>query len=206
MIDQLHQFQLYWDDFAHRFNIEKDRSCTIYEYLLNAYTEPHRHYHTVQHIIECLDHFQEIKANLNSPLLVELAIWFHDVVYDPLAKDNELQSAEKMKAFFSNFLPECAIDQIFKWILASQKHESSKDSDLSYFLDIDLAILGSNEKRFLEYEKQIGDEYIAVKKEVYILKRAKVLEHFYSMEMIYKTPFFQEKFETNAKLNLVSLL
>lgn len=182
MIDQLHQFQLYWDDFAHRFNIEKDRSCTIYEYLLNAYTEPHRHYHTVQHIIECLDHFQEIKANLNSPLLVELAIWFHDVVYDPLAKDNELQSAEKMKAFFSNFLPECAIDQIFKWILASQKHESSKDSDLSYFLDIDLAILGSNEKRFLEYEKQIGDEYIAVKKEVYVLKRAKVLEHFYSME------------------------
>lgn len=196
------QFQQYWAQFASQLKLENSVSESLLDLLFKAYSEPQRYYHTCQHIVECLDLFHDIKQDLHDPIAVELAIWFHDVVYDPQATDNELQSAELMKHHCQKFLTVSQLTQIYDWIVATQKHAHANDSDLKYLLDIDLAILGSNQTRFVEYEQQIQKEYAWVSPELYKIKRGDVLAYFYQMDSIYQSDYFSRLFEQRAKENL----
>ena len=65
-----------------------------YEELLRRYREPHRAYHNCQHLQECLQVRRLINAACHAPAEVDLALWFHDAIYDPLRSDNELRSAQ----------------------------------------------------------------------------------------------------------------
>jgi predicted metal-dependent HD superfamily phosphohydrolase len=60
--------------------------------LAAAYDAPERHYHTLQHIENLLDRVEAYP--LHDPVVVGLAIWFHDAVYSALRHDNETKSAE----------------------------------------------------------------------------------------------------------------
>jgi len=64
-----------------------------YQRLTQAYAESQRHYHNQQHIAECLAEFDAARHLAQQPVALELALWFHDAVYDPKAGDNEEQSA-----------------------------------------------------------------------------------------------------------------
>ena len=64
----------------------------LYAHLCDRYTEPQRAYHTLQHIEESLVLFASVHHLAENPVDVELAIWFHDVIYDPKASDNEERS------------------------------------------------------------------------------------------------------------------
>ena len=61
--------------------------------LLAAYAEPQRHYHSTQHLAECLHGFETVRHLAQRPAEVALALWFHDAVYDVQRHDNEAQSA-----------------------------------------------------------------------------------------------------------------
>jgi len=58
-----------------------------------AYSEPHRHYHTLEHIAHALARFDGIRSRVDAADAAELALWLHDFVYDPRTKDNEARSA-----------------------------------------------------------------------------------------------------------------
>src|SRR5687768_4797278 len=70
------------------------RHTDVFSELEKRYEEPHRHYHTVEHILECLSWFDHARELAAHPAELEAALWFHDAVYDPLSCDNEGQSAE----------------------------------------------------------------------------------------------------------------
>ena len=59
-----------------------------------AYEEPQRHYHTLEHLGECLALFERHRTHAERPAEVELALWFHDAVYAIGRADNEARSAE----------------------------------------------------------------------------------------------------------------
>ena len=200
------QFRQYWQQFSAQINLEYAQAEALYLVLYSAYSEPQRYYHTVQHIIECLALLDHIKDELEDAVAVQVAIWFHDVVYDPKASDNELQSAELMQKYCSHFLDQAQLEKVYAWILATQQHQATLEPDLNAVLDIDLAILGRDVKRFAEYQQQIQQEYAWVEPEIYQLKRAAVLQHFYSMQPLYQTEYFQHNFEHNAKENLKAFL
>ena len=198
----LDQFKSYWLRFSSQLSIEQDISQTLLNILITAYSEPQRAYHNVQHIAECLAHFQSIQSSLNDPIAVETAIWFHDVIYDPRASDNELQSAELMKQVCDPFLSEPQIEKVYQWIIATQKHQPSDDHDLNSLLDIDLAILGSSAERFAEYQQQIQFEYAWVESGVYQVKRKQLLQQFEQMNPIFQTSYINQCLEKQAKRNL----
>ncbi|RZG75698.1 metal-dependent hydrolase [Acinetobacter sp. WCHAc060025] len=194
------QFLQYWAQFSAELNIPKNQSESLFSILSFSYSQ--NYYHTHQHIIECLELFHQIKDRLEDPIAIELAIWFHDVVYNPQASDNEEQSTKLMQKHCVGILKKEKLEKVAQWIIATKKHQPSKDHDLNYLLDIDLAILGSSPQRFAEYEQQIQQEYSWVESEMYKIKRAEVLKHFYQMKPLYQTEYFRDLLEEHAKRNL----
>ncbi|EEH68694.1 MULTISPECIES: HD domain-containing protein [Acinetobacter] len=178
----------------------------VFNKLIAAYSEKQRAYHTVQHLYECLVLFESIRPDLNDANAVELALWFHDVVYDPQAKDNELKSAELLEYYLAQDLSVDIVQKIKRWIIATQKHEATDELDLQFLLDIDLAILAASPERFDEYEQQIQQEFAWVDPDIYSIKRKQVLAHFYQTEPLYQTEYFQQNFERKAKSNLKNLI
>ena len=63
------------------------------ELLIGCYREPHRKYHTLQHLIDCLELFEATDRLALKPREVELALWFHDAVCEVQGHENEHLSA-----------------------------------------------------------------------------------------------------------------
>ena len=206
MVQYTKQFQDYWALTAKQLSLDDDTTQNFYASLYGAYSEVQRHYHSIQHIVECLEHFHQIKTHLDDTLSVELAIWFHDVIYNPQAHDNEQQSADCMQRMLESVLGAEQTAKIYVWILATKAHAPTADTDLAYLLDIDLAILASDPMRFAEYERQIQQEYAWVEPSLYVQKRQQVLRHFLETQPLYQTPFFQKRYERQAKQNLAQAL
>ena len=112
------------------------------------------------------------------------------------------KSAYLMQKHCTDILTQSVLKKVSQWIIATQEHQPSNQHDLNYLLDIDLAILASPPERFAEYEQQIQQEYAWVDTEIYKVKRAEVLQHFYQMQPLYQTEYFRNHFEQNAKVNL----
>ena len=176
--------------------------------VLNAYAQPQRHYHTVQHLQECLQWWQRCQEQMQHPAEVALALFYHDIVYEPKCSDNELQSANTMLAQLQPYLPSDSTERIYRWILATAHHgtqpdmDQEDDQDLKWVLDIDLGILSANAERFQEYERQIRMEYRHVPLLIYRCKRRQILRDFAQTEYLYHTDFFRQQLEKVAKANL----
>jgi predicted metal-dependent HD superfamily phosphohydrolase len=163
------------------------------EALLGAWAEPHRHYHTLAHLESCLRHLDAARHLCTDPRAVELAVWFHDAVYEPLADDNEARSAA--------WAERVAGPTVAAMVLATKDHVA-RDADAQVLLDVDLAILGRPRAEFLAYERGVRAEYAAVPDEIYAVARREVLQHFLDRRRIFGTDMFFMTYEAAARENL----
>jgi len=173
--------------------------------LIIAWNEPQRKYHTEQHLCECLSLFDEFQHLAEHPHEVELAIWFHDAVYDVRGKHNEQKSAEWARTA----LDEAGVikeksQRVYDLIMATEHSamDALDTADKQLLVDIDLAILGSSPTRFAEYERQVRAEYSYVPDFLYRKKRKQILQSFLKRRPIYQMPDFQLRFELQARRNL----
>ena len=175
----------------------------LFDNIITRYHQPHRHYHTLTHLYECFVLFDEIKHHLYRPKLVALALFYHDVIYNPKSHHNEQDSANFAKIALKKALTHDEIDITCQYIIATDTHKNTLgDTDLDYLLDIDLAILGADLSRFHEYNTQIRQEYAWVDALVYDTKRRQVLKSFYRRSPLFLTSYFYERLENTAKANL----
>jgi predicted metal-dependent HD superfamily phosphohydrolase len=175
-----------------------------YEKLTRAYVEPQRHYHTQQHVAECLAEFDGAKHLAQQPAMVELALWFHDAVYDPKAGDNEEQSAVMARNCLEASGASRLAATVSDLVIATKSHNTEVGPDAALMVDVDLSILGQGEQRFAEYEGQIREEYRWVPKLIFNSKREEILERFLARSRIYATDIFATKYEQQARRNLES--
>ena len=169
----------------------------ILDLLKARYAEPHRRYHTLEHIEHCLAEFDPRQAR--EPEAVELAIWFHDAVYDTRRSDNEERSA----AWLLELMPEAK--RAAELILVTKHHRASTP-DEALLVDVDLAILGQPKERFDRYEQQIREEYAWVPGLIFRKKRREILRGFLERPFIYGTEAFRAKYEEAARANLLRSL
>lgn len=94
------------------------------------------------------------------------------------------------------------VQQIYEQILATKSHKKSDDEDTNFLLDADLSILGKSPQVYLEYTKQIRKEYSIYPDFLYKPGRKKVLQHFLALENIFKTEYFKNKYESQARENI----
>ncbi|MBB5036435.1 HD domain-containing protein [Prosthecobacter dejongeii] len=172
--------------------------------LVNAYSQPHRHYHNLRHLSECLAELDEVKSLAHDPLALEVALWFHDAVYDSQSSsDNEALSADlAMDALSTGGVASDFIQQVRSLILLTKKHVPDTTQDAALMCDIDLAILGKDEPQFWAYEKAIRQEYVHVPLADYLVGRSRVLQDFLQRPQLYATPHFHERYEAKARRNL----
>ena len=177
----------------------KHPDASLYEELISAYGEPHRRYHTLQHLEECFARFDEIAELAEHPADVELAIWFHDAIYDPRRNDNERRSADWAASCTGN-------SSVHSLVMATRHEAIPQTKDEKALVDVDLWILGAPQERFDEYEKQVREEYGWVPGLLYRRKRREILESFVARPTIYNTERFVERYEKQARANLARSL
>ncbi|MBS1637769.1 MAG: adenylyltransferase/cytidyltransferase family protein [Bacteroidetes bacterium] len=142
--------------------------------ILARYDESHRHYHTMDHVIEVLGYLQ---THIDCNELFLTAV-FHDIIYDPRSKTNEEDSAALfLKEAAGTGISDKSKENIRQMILETAHHRPG--SDLSkVFIEADLAILNQSLDKLLTYEEQIFKEYQFVDYKIYKTKRIEVLEHY----------------------------
>jgi predicted metal-dependent HD superfamily phosphohydrolase len=176
----------------------------VYQALVAAYAEPHRRYHTLAHLQDCLQQFDTACTLTIQPAAVEMALWFHDAIYDTHAADNEARSAQwAREALAEAGIAGDVVQHVVDLVLVTQHQAHPVGVDACVLVDIDLSILGRSPEVFDVYESQIRAEYAWVPAATFRQRRAHILQSFLERPLIYSTPFFQERYETQARANLV---
>ena len=175
----------------------------LFESLFTAWAEPQRHYHSLQHLAECIAWFEREKDAAERPAEIALALWFHDAIYDVHAHDNEERSADWARDAL--VVAGASVDvtsRVHALIMATRHDAVPQGRDAELLIDIDLSVLGAPNERFDEYERQIRDEYAHVPSEIFEPRRRNILRRFVDREPLYATPGMHAACETQAKRNL----
>lgn len=172
-----------------------------YDELLRAYGQPHRKYHTTQHLRECFESYAMFPAGASAPA-TRMALWFHDAIYDR-SPGNEERSANLAEEVLGR-LGARQVDRnaARRLILATQHRHVPQEEDERILVDIDLSILGAPQSRYQEYEQQIRAEYNWVPTILFKRKRREILEGFLQRPSIYNTDLCRGLLEERARSNL----
>ena len=175
----------------------------LHRRLVACWSERHRHYHTLQHLGECLAQFEEVCHDARHPGEVGLGLWFHDAVYDPTRDDNEARSAQwaRDSALQAGLHAQVA-HRVHDLVMATRHQAPPRTSDERLLVDADLSILGAEPERFDESGEQIRAEYSHVPDEQYRLGRRRILDGFLARARIYSTDYFYSRLEARARENL----
>ena len=178
----------------------------VWEELVERYGESWRHYHTLEHIADCLERLDAWKSLAQRPEEVELALWFHDAIYVPWKGSNEEKSAELARRRLEALgVPAKRRERIASYILATKTHEPA-DGDLGLLLDLDMSILGAPADRFDLYEQQIRREYAFVPRPLYRRKRRALLHELLNRANLFNHSPIRAELEERARKNLIRLI
>lgn len=204
--------QARWDDLWRRLGATPDAGALAE--LERQYSAPGRHYHTLAHLDAVLANFDELRHLAPDPDLVELALWLHDVVWEPMRDDCEERSVE----WAINHLPALVarssrserrgdLVAALRPLILETHHlaASSVTPDAAVVRDADLSILSADESVFDAYEHAIRAEYAMLPTPQFRAGRARVLAAFASRRPLYFTQVMQER-ETRARANLARSL
>lgn len=176
---------------------------TLFSNIIASYSEPHRKYHTLRHLEECLNHLDEVRCLAARPAEIELALWFHDAIYDVRRQDNEERSAEWVRASAeAASLPAGVCDRVQRLVLVTRHDAAPETMDEALLVDIDLSILGASPQCFDDYETAIREEYNWVPRLVFDFKRRWILSEFRRRDPLFRTAHFAKRFERQARDNL----
>lgn len=180
----------------------------LFEQLRRAYSARSRAYHNLSHVRALLDLRQRFTEQLQQPATVDLAIWFHDAVYQARRKDNEERSVALARESLTDLgVPAPIVDAVAAMIHATKRHApDGLDADGRLFLDLDLSILGSDPASYQKYAAAIRREYWWVPAPLYRDGRRRVLESFLQRERLYFTDALFAEREAQARKNVTNEL
>lgn len=180
----------------------------LIEALRARYGEAGRHYHSWDHIEALLRHYRRWENQFHRPEAVLWALYWHDAIYDPTAKDNEAQSARLLEGEAAGHLSAEDIAFAASIIRATEAHKVPDDlgaeeaADMALFLDLDLSILGAPQHVYDRYETDIRKEYAFVPIDAYRAGRGAILKDFLARERLYMTDIAHAEWDGAARENL----
>jgi predicted metal-dependent HD superfamily phosphohydrolase len=179
----------------------------VFENLDWHYKDRCRRYHTWAHIAHCLDQFDAAAASTPAdPVIVEIAIWFHDAEYFVHAPPGKNEVLSAMLA--SNSLTYLGFDSPFckevEQVIHATVHDGVVSSDEEAFMtDVDLSALGGSYEDVRKDGRQIRAEYAHLRDVEFYAGRAAFLKQLLQREHLYHLPWFRERFEARARENIL---
>lgn len=197
----------------HRWSVLAATYCSytaliqvLFKKLQEAYQSASRHYHNFSHLENMFRLTDVYASELKRREVVDFSIFYHDVVYQPGRTDNEENSAAMAEEDLQQLgVPAGTIDVVIRFILDTKNHKTKqKDaiSDLDFFLDFDMAVLGSVWKEYDAYRNNIRSEFMHLSDADYRAGRCAFLKKWLREEYIFKTKAFQTTYEKPARSNL----
>jgi predicted metal-dependent HD superfamily phosphohydrolase len=139
-------------------------AAAIFDGIIARYSEPHRAYHNVGHLVELFENWDEHKKGLRSKRRVALAIFFHDAVYDVSRRDNEERSAvlalTELNKLGYNMQTRKRIADLIRMTASHKAPKTDKDAAL--MLDLDMKVLGAEPADYDRYAAAIEQEYASI--------------------------------------------
>lgn len=200
----LEELKSNWQSLLYEFQVEPKLGHQIFFELVNAYSSDGRYYHNLNHIQRVLKTVERMKPLAHNLPVIQLVAWFHDVIYNPNARDNEEKSADYTANILTQFqIANSTINAVTQMILNTKHHQAVKDDkDSQIFLDADLAILGADDWDYRVYTQEIRQEYSGFSSEDYRRGRIEVLQKLLQRERIYFTNWMFEELEGKARQNM----
>ncbi|XP_012945344.1 uncharacterized protein LOC101858818 [Aplysia californica] len=194
-----------WKNVTEHFRVSSSTRENWWRIIVRRYGEKWRFYHTMSHVQQMLCLYQQWKECIADLHTVCLAIFFHDIVYDPTSGNNELQSIVLFQKFAMDAnLPDAVSERVAGMISATISHKANNpdDQDLCLFLDFDLSILGQSAEVYESYAEKIRQEYIHFSDESYREGRVKVLQGLLSSPRLFISKELGDLFEDQARENM----
>ena len=183
-----------------------DGAGAVFDQLETLYGEPHRTYHTASHIAHCLRLFDLAAGRMDEPDAVEMAIWFHDAIYDIPARENELRSAELFAARAGGRGSEQFRSNVHALIMATTHHDPPPATlDEAFIVDIDLSSFGRPWEEFLGDSRAVRAELVHVPDAEFYPRQRKFLESLAARPVFCFTEFFRDRHEARARANIERL-
>ena len=171
--------------------------------LVKRYAEPHRAYHKLLHLSEAHGVCVESQARAERPHEIEVALWFHDAIYDTRRHDNEERSADwAREELLAGGAAADVADRVHALVLATKHRDPPETNDAQLLVDADLSILAAPPDRFAIYERQIRQEYDWVPEPQFREAREKFLRGMLARPSIFSDAAMRERHEAHARRNI----
>jgi predicted metal-dependent HD superfamily phosphohydrolase len=165
--------------------------------LIRRWSEPHRHYHTLEHLATVLSIVDD-----DGP--VPLAAWFHDAVYDPRRDDNEEASARLAETALTALRrPTDEIAEVARLVRLTATHDPEPgDRNGALLADADLASLAADPPVYDRCVQAIRREYSHVPDDRFRKGRAAVLRRLLDLPALYRIVPERADWDARARANL----
>jgi predicted metal-dependent HD superfamily phosphohydrolase len=165
------------------------------------YLGPDRHYHDFFHVGNMLNGRRKYYPDVEDPEVMDFAILYHDVEYDPTSSLNEEDSADIAVLELESALPADRAMEVHRLIIITKHHRPVPgDHAGAVITDLDLAgLAGSN---YLDNSRAIRKEYHMATDEQWRAGRVTWLESFLSRPKIYHTEYGRANWEIKARVNM----
>jgi predicted metal-dependent HD superfamily phosphohydrolase len=174
----------------------------IWAELLDHFTEPHRRYHGISHMEQCLLEFDQASTGMENSDAVEMALWFHDVIYAAGANDNEDQSANLFEHFAKHSLEEHFANEIPLLILDTKHIRLPATSNAKYTVDIDLSSFGRPWPEFMVDSHALRKEQPHLSDADFYQRKYAFMNSLLDRDSIYSTEYFHDRYESVARTNI----
>ena len=189
-------------------DITLQQADVLWQDIARRYGEPRRAYHTLAHIKQLFEQFDHIQHYLYEPPIIALALFYHDVIYDPTRADNELKSAQYAVDTLSQYISAAQCQEVYALIMMTANHQIDrvidgvKYNDAAYLLDMDLSILGAPWAVYQQYARSVRQEYAHVSDDNYRDGRTTVLQTLLTHPKLYLTDYYYKRLESQARDNI----
>ncbi|HRZ24689.1 MAG TPA: hypothetical protein P5326_11700 [Candidatus Contendobacter sp.] len=178
----------------------------VFDQLRELYGEPHRHYHTLNHIRHCLHEFDGAVALMADPDAIEMALWFHDAIYQAGDRDNERRSADLFRQWTDGRAAPAFQQRVDDLIMATTHREAPSRDDARFIVDIDLSSFGLPWEAFERDGRLIRAEFVGIADEQYYSGHLRFLQVLRNRPTFFNTEFFQQRYESVARENLTRII
>jgi predicted metal-dependent HD superfamily phosphohydrolase len=179
-----------------------DDAKAAWKDLRNRYQEPHRRYHDLCHVDFCLKQLDMVASLLDDPDAAEMSIWYHDVIYEPNARDNETRSAGFFASYTVDRFADDFVANVQHLILATEHPEIVGEGDAIYVTDIDLSSFALPWDDFQRDNAALREERADLSDARFEEGKRRFLTTLLERPRIFRTDYFHDLYEDRARDNI----